>query len=58
MLHLLRGLAVAFAVVAHGFLLALSSPPSPIHAVGYVLSAACMAGAAWLLWRRTMDADG
>ncbi len=52
---LTRALAVFFVVVAHAFLLNLPHPPSTALGFAYGASVVCLAVAAWLLWRRTMD---
>jgi len=52
-----RILAVALAVIGHGFLLALGSADTGALVLAYLISVACLWGAAALLWRRTMDSD-
>jgi hypothetical protein len=54
---LTRALAVTLVVVAHGFLLNVPHPPSTALGVAYAGSVVCLAVAAGLLWRRTMDLD-
>jgi hypothetical protein len=54
---LTRAFAVTLLVVAHGFLLNLPHPPSLALGVAYGASVVCLAVAAGLLWRHTMDLD-
>jgi hypothetical protein len=54
---LTRALAVTLLVIAHGFLLNLPHPPSLASGFAYGASVVCLAVAAGLLWRRTMDLD-
>ncbi len=51
----IRVLAVALAVVGHGFLLALGTADSGALIFAYLGSVACLWAAAALLWRKTMD---
>jgi hypothetical protein len=50
-----RALAITLVVVAHGFALNVPHPPSAALGVAYAGSVVCLAVAAGLLWRRTMD---
>ena len=52
---LLRALAIAFVVIVHAFVLNIPHPPSVELGFAYGASAVCLAVAAGLLWRRTMD---
>jgi len=51
----IRVLAVALAVVGHGFLLAVATAQSSPLVFAYLGSVACLWAAAALLWRKTMD---
>ena len=53
MRFLTRALAVAFAIIAHGFMLGLGTAPTPVLAFAYLASIICLAAAAALLWRRS-----
>jgi len=50
-----RALAITLVVVAHGFVLNIPHPPSTALGFAYAGSVVCLAVAAGLLWRRTMD---
>ncbi len=52
---LIRALAVALAVIGHGFLLATATAGNAVIAFAYLGSVACLWAAAALLWRKTMD---
>ncbi len=55
MKFLTRALAVLLVVVAHGFLLNLGHPASTALGIAYAACVVCLAAAAWMLWRRTME---
>ena len=57
MRFLTRALAVALVVVAHGFLLNLGHPATTALGFAYGACVICLAVAAALLWRTTMDLD-
>jgi len=52
-----RILAVALAVIGHGFLVALGTADTGPLVLAYLISVACLWAAAALLWRRTMDSE-
>ena len=51
----IRVLAVALAVIGHGFLLAIGTAQNVPLGFAYLGSVMCLWVAAGLLWRRTMD---
>jgi hypothetical protein len=51
----IRVLAVALAVIGHGFLLAIGTAQNIPLGFAYLGSVMCLWVAAGLLWRRTMD---
>ncbi len=57
MRFLTRALAVVFVVIAHAFVLNLGHPATIALGFAYAACVICLAVAAALLWRKSMDLD-